>query len=100
MTAPADGWSAPERIDEVDARSADDPGRVDPYVEHWFWLRAREEAARAEAAARQDAAPPRVPLPWPPEAGGEWPRTVLRGLGLEVLARLREAEALAARREG
>lgn len=73
-------WGPPKRIDEVDARSADDPARVDPYVEHWFWRRARD-------ADRPREAP--VADPGPRGPAGDWPRTVLRGLFLDLLARMR-----------
>ena len=89
--AAPDGWSTPARIDEVDARSSGDPARIDPYVEHWFWLREREAGREppAPGVPRAEVAPPRAALPWPRRSDGRWRRTVLRGLLLAVLARLR-----------
>ena len=89
--AAPDGWSAPVRIDEIDARSSDDPARIDPCVEHWFWLREREAARGTPApdVPPAEVAPPRAAVPWPRLPDGRWERTVLRGLLLAVLARLR-----------
>ncbi len=84
-----DGWGAPEPLGDAAAASADDRARVDAYVEHWFWLRAREAEARGgPPAPMEDAAPARVPLPWT-RSGGDWPRDRLRGLLLAVLADVR-----------
>ncbi len=81
-----DGWGPPEPLGDVAAASADDPARVDAYVEHWFWLRAREaEAHGGRQAPPEGGVPARVPLPWP-RSGGDWPRDRLRGLLLAVLA--------------
>lgn len=83
--AKGEGWSAAVPVADIDALSADDPARVDAYVEHWFWSRDSPGAPSAEVAAP-------CATPWP--AGGEpFPRTVLRGLLLELRARLRDADA-------